>query len=211
MNIIGEYSVVYNIYTMFDVYTVKVENHNLITRKGYEFFLKKWYQDEVYPIELGYYYENNFYEKKNIDGTYDFELSDSDGLYDKNMNYIDKDTYKQYRFDGEKFVDFSEKLDKICLGNYPYLNETVTQPKDYDTELYSPTHEFKIDNTNFILNTTELVMECAVNKDDLDGTTEIGVKTNHGRLVSHDIHAPYNVPFGTDITLKYVFKLDKEE
>ena len=38
MNLVGEYTIQYNIYTMFDVYTVKIKNHNLITKKGYEFF-----------------------------------------------------------------------------------------------------------------------------------------------------------------------------
>lgn len=213
MNIIGEYSLTYNIYTMFDVYTVKIKNHNLITKKGYEFFLKKWYKDETFPIELGYYYNNNFYEQKNIDDTYSNELKDyNSNSYSTVRNYIDKDTYKQYRFDGENFVGFYEKLDKICIGNYNYLNEEVSKPLDYDTELYNPLREYRIDDTGeFVLNSNEIIMKCSMNKDDLDGTTEIGVKTNHGRLVSHDIHAPYNLPIGTDITFEYVFKLQKEE
>ena len=33
MKIIGEYSIEYNIFTMFDVYTVKIKNHNLITNE----------------------------------------------------------------------------------------------------------------------------------------------------------------------------------
>jgi len=59
----------------------------------------------------------------------------------------------------------------------------------------------------FVLKPTELLMRYEVSKEDLNGTTEIGVKTNHGRLISHDIHAPYNLPFGTNIILEYVFRL----
>lgn len=211
MNIIGEYSIQYDIYTMFNVYNVKIKNHNLITRKGYEFFLKKWYKDEVYPFELGYYNEGDFYEQKNIDDTYSYKLSDSDGLYSKSVNYIDRDTYKQYRWNGEEFVDFNEKLDKIIIGDYPYVNEVVSRPKDYDNNLYNQTYEYRVESDEFILNSTELVMKCTVNKEELDGATEIGVKTNQGVLVSHDIHAPYNLPFGTDIILEYAFKLEKED
>ena len=212
MNIVGEYSIQYNIYTMFDVYTVKIKNHNLITKKGYEFFLEKWYKDKIYPIKLGYYHDNNFYERKNIDDTYSYELSeDNYGTYSTTTNYIDKDTNKQYLFDGENFVDFNEKIEKICIGNYNYLDEERTKPSDNDAELYNPLHEYVVDNDGFILNSTSLVLKCTISKDELDGTTEIGVKTNHGRLVSHDIHAPYNLPLGNDMIVEYVFKLKKEE
>lgn len=212
MNVIGNYSVQYNIYTMFDVYTVKIENHNLITKKGYEFFLKKWYKDDIYPIQLGYYHDNRFYEEKNIDDTYNYELSEyNNGSYSTTTNYIDRDTYRQYRFDGEKFIDFNEKLNKICIGNYNYLNETVSIPSDLDNELYNPLAEYEIEGEGFVLKGNELSMRYTIRKEELDGTTEIGIKTNYGRLVSHDIHAPYNLPFGTDIILEYVFKLDNEE
>ena len=50
-------------------------------------------------------------------------------------------------------------------------------------------------------------MKYGVNSEELNGSTEIGVKTNHGRLVSHDVHLPYNLPFSSNVTLEYVFKL----
>lgn len=206
MNIIGEYNIQYNIYTMFDVYSVKITNHNLITRKGYEFFLEKWYHDnDDYKIVLGYYHDNDFYNQHNVDDTYEVKLDNNDGSYDENVNFIDKDTNKQYKFDGENFVDFYEKLDKICIGRYNFIDENTSKPSEYDTELYNPSKECKIED--FVLKSTELVMKYEIEKEYLDGTTEIGVKTNHGRLVSHDIHAPYNLPFGTNIILEYVFKL----
>ena len=212
MNIIGEYSIQYNLYTMFDVYQIKIKNHNLITKKGYEFFLKKWYTEEIYPIQLGYYHNNKFYEIKNIDDTYDYELNDyGEGSYSTTTNYIDKDTYRQYRFDGENFVEFNEKLEKICVGDYNYFDEESTKASDTDSELYSPVNEFEVDNGGFVLSNTQLKLQCTLNNEDIDGTTEIGVKTNHGRLVSHDIHAPYNLPYGDNIILEYVFKLAKEE
>lgn len=206
MNIIGEYSIEYTIYTMFNTYPVKITNQNLITNSGYDFFLRKWYQDnDEYPIQFGYYYDGDFYNQHNVDDTYDVKLSNNDGTYDENVNYIDRDTNKQYKFDGENFVEFYEKLDKICIGRCSYSNENTTKPSEYDTELYNPSKECKIDD--FVLKTRELVMKYEIEKEYLDGTTEIGVKTNHGRLVSHDIHAPYNLPFGTNIILEYVFKL----
>lgn len=212
MNIIGEYSIKYNIYTMFNVYEVEIKNHNLITKKGYEFFMQKWYKDEIYPIQLGYYHDNHFYERKFIDDTYDYDLKDVNyGEYSASTNYIDKDTNRQYLFDGEKFVEFGEKLEKICIGDYNYLDETRTKPSEYDTDLYNLVGEYVVDNDGFILNSMSLVLKCTINKEDLDGTTEIGVKTNHGRLVSHDIHAPYNLPLGNEMILEYVFKLKKEE
>ena len=207
MNIIGEYCVKYDIYTMFNTYTVEIKNHNLITKKGFEFFLNKWYSDECedYPIILGYYHDNNFYAQYNVDDTFDKDLTDSDGNYDKTLNYIDKNTYNQYKYDGENFVDFNEKLDKICLGKCDYSYEYPLEPSEHDTELYKPYKELKI--SNFKKNSTELVLHYEIDRNDLNNTTEIGVKTNHGRLVSHDIHAPYNLPFGTNIILEYVFKL----
>ena len=217
MNIIGEYSIEFNIYTMFDVYPVMIENHNLITTKGYEFFMKKWYrdgmhQDIIYPVQMGYYHNNKFYERKNIDDTYSYELKNpTTGKYSSSVNYIDKDTYKQYWFDGTNFVDFNEKLSKICIGDIQYINDEKSKPLSTDTELYNSIAEYTIDNDGFKLNPKSLVMKCTLRKEDLDNTTEIGVKTNHGRLVSHDIHAPYHLPFGTDLTLEYVFKLDYEE
>ena len=209
MNVIGEYILQYNIFTMFDVYTVKIKNHNLITELGYEFFLKKWYKDDAtYPIKLGYYHDNHFYEQKNIDDSYDYDLKESNyGEYSKTTNYIDKDTYKQYWFNGEEFVDFYEKIDKICIGDYVYIDEDRTKPSIHDTELYSPVKEYKIVGDGFIMNSNKLLMRCEINREELNGTTEIGIKTSHGRLVSHDIHAPYNLPFGTNISLEYIFKL----
>lgn len=212
MNVIGEYILQFDIFTMFDVFTVKIRNHNLITKNGYEFFLKKWYQDEIYPIILGYYHENRFYEQKNIDDTYNYELiEETSDSYNTKINYIDRDSHKQYRFDGENFVDFNEKLDKICIGDYTYLNESLSKPSDSDVELYAPIKEYKIDVDEFELNNKELLMKCDMKNDDLNGTTEIGVKTNHGRLISHDIHPPYNLPFETNITLEYSFKLTNGE
>ena len=211
MNIVGEYSINYNIYTMFNVYNIQIKNHNLITNSGYEFFLEKWYKDELYPIELGYYHENKFYRQKNIDDTYDNELG-YNGKYSTTTNYIDKSDFRQYKFDGEKFVDFNEKINRVCIGvcDYKY-NDEDTQPSETDTDLYSKTEniiEYVIDDVGeFVLKPTELLMRYEVSKEDLNGTTEIGVKTNHGRLISHDIHAPYNLPFGTNIILEYVFKL----
>ena len=210
MKIIGEYSIEYNIYTMFDVYSVRITNYNLITKKGYEFFLKKVYKDDVFPIEMGYYHDNHFYEQKNSDDTYVHDLKEyTNGKYSTNMNYIDKSTYKQYRYIGENFVDFNEKLDKICIGKITYVNELKSKPSSDDTDLYKPFKELKV--TNFAHNISKLILKCDINKNDLNGTTEIGVKTNHGRLVSHDIHPPYNLPIGTTLTLEYVFKLSKED
>lgn len=208
MNIKGEYSVQYNIYTMFDVYEVTITNHNLITNDGYEFFLRKWYQEELYPFELGYYHEGRFYETKNVDDTYDNDLSDSEnGGYSKVTNYIDKDTYRQYRYDGEKFVSFYEKLTTICIGRTNYIDEDTTKPTPYDTDLYDTISSVEYDVEDFIRGNTELILICEFENTELNGTTEIGIKTNHGRLVSHDIHPPYNLPFGTTLTLKYSFKL----
>lgn len=205
MNIIGEYSIQYNIYTMFNVYSLKITNHNLITNNGYKFFMQKWFkEDDKYPIVFGYYNDNRFYRKYNIDGTFSDDMS-VERNYDKTSNYIDKKTYKQYRFDGENFVSFTEKLDKICLGKCYYTNENTSKPLSTDTELYLPTKEIPIDNFDPLV--SKLVMECEINNEDINGTTEIGVKTNHGRLVSHDIHPPYNLPFGSNVTLKYEFKL----
>lgn len=207
MNIIGEYSIEYNIYTMFNVFRVVEINYNLITNEGYSFFLSKWYHDEVLPMEFGYYHDNKFYEQKNIDDTYEYELNNySDGSYSKSLNYVDKDTNKQYRFDGEKFVSFNEKLEKICIGKYSYIDDESTKPSEQDTDLYdSSFEEFDVDD--FVVNKTELVLKCELDYTQLNNTTEIGVKTNHGRLVSHDIHPPYNLPFNTVLTLKYRFKL----
>lgn len=206
MNIIGEYSIEYNIYTMFNVFNVKITNHNLITEKGYQFFLKKWYQDEIYPFELGYYHENKFYSKKNIDDTYDGDMSiEDDGSYSTSINYIDRDTFKQYKFDGENFVDFYEKLDKICIGKCNYSYENPINPSSKDTELYVPYKEYEV--IDFERHSTELVLKCELENQYLNNTTEIGIKTNHGTLVSHDIHAPYNLPFGNNIIIEYVFKL----
>ena len=44
--------------------------------------MKKWYrdgmhQDIIYPIQMGYYHNNKFYERKNIDDTYSYELKKS--------------------------------------------------------------------------------------------------------------------------------------
>ena len=207
MNIIGEYSLSYNIYTMFDVYKIQITNHNLITKKGYDFFLRKWYQNEHYPIVLGYYHENKFYGEKNLDGTYSDDLSEyDDGSYSTSINYIDRDTHNQYKYDGEKFVDFYEKLYKICIGSYNYIDEFQSKPSENDTELYdTSSQEYEI--TDFQLNPTELILKYEIEDTKLNGTTEIGVKTNHGRLVSHDIHPPYNLPFGSILTLQYSFKL----
>ena len=203
MKIIGEYSIEYNIFTMFDVYTVKIKNHNLITNEGYEFFLKKWYtEEEHYPVVLGYYYNNGFYAKHGVDDTYYDDLKGS-GTYSKTTTYIDKNTYKQYKFDGENFVGFYEKLDSVCIGNGDYRLE----PSENDTKLFSLTHEYKIDRDEFVANSHKLIMTYEVNSDELNGSTEIGVKTNHGRLVSHDVHLPYNLPFSSNVTLEYVFKL----
>lgn len=204
MNIIGEYSINYNIYTMFNVYSVSLKDHNLITDKGYEFFLQKWYQDKNAPFELGYLYENKFYAKRNVNGTYSEDLADNGG-YKTSTNYIDRASYKQYKFDGENFVDFNEKLDKICLGNITYKTDDSIQPKREDIKLYAPLHEYEVEN--FERKSTSLLLKCNLDNTKINGTTEIGVKTNHGRLVSHDIHPPYNIPFGTNITLEYEFKL----
>ena len=207
MNIIGEYTIHYNIFTMFNVFDVKITNHNLITKKGYEFFMKKWYQDEKYPIELGYYHENKFYGVKHVDNTYDDDLSlYEDGSYSTTTNYIDKETYKQYRYDGENFVDFNEKLSKISLGKFNYIDDETTKPSENDIELYDY-QSVDYDISDFELRETELVIKCELENTDLNRTTEIGVKTNHGRLVSHDIHPPYNLPVGSNLTLEYVFKL----
>ena len=211
MNIIGEYTLKYDIYTMFNVYNVEIKNHNLITKSGYEFFLKKWYKDTIYPMLFGYYHENKFYESKNADGTYNYDMKDYTGSYSTTTNYVDLDTYKQYKFDGENFVDFYEKLDKICIGDCSYIDEFNPLPSNLDKELYNPVDEHEITGDGFVWDNTKLILKCEVSKEDLDGTTEIGVKTNHGRLVSHDIHAPYNLPFGTNLILEYVFKLNKEE
>ena len=206
MNIIGEYSVKYNIYTMFDVYTVEIKNHNLITDVGYDFFMKKWYsEDDSYPVVLGYYHDNKFYKKYNVDDTYESDLS-ANGTYSKTTNYIDKNTNKQYRFDGENFVGFNERLEKICIGRCNYSD--ITTPSESDLDLYysySPPREYNIDD--FESNHTELIMKYEISSDELNGSTEIGVKTNHGRLVSHDVHAPYNLPVGSNVVLEYVFKL----
>ena len=188
---------------MFNTYTVELRNHNLITNNGYEFFLKKWYsEDEQYPIQLGYYNDNKFYRTYNINNVYNDELK-TDGEYSKTLNYIDKRTYKQYRYDGENFVGFSERLYKICIGNC----DSRLEPSENDTDLYSLTNEYIIDMDEFEPNSAKLVMTYETNNTELNGVTEIGVKTNHGRLVSHDIHAPYNLPFGTNISLEYIFKL----
>lgn len=207
MNIIGEYSLSYNIYTMFNVYEIKIVNHNLITKNGYDFFLRKWYQNEHYPIVLGYYHENKFYGGKNPNGTYTDDLSDYDnGSYSTSMNYIDKETYNQYKYDGENFVDFYEKLNKICIGSCNYIDDVQSKPSENDNELYdSSSQEYEV--SDFQLNPTELILKYEIEDTKLNGTTEIGVKTNHGRLVSHDIHPPYNLPFGSNLTLQYSFKL----
>ena len=203
MNIIGEYTLKYSIYTMFDVYNVEIKNHNLITNAGYEFFMSKWCEyDVLCPVELGYYSDGKFYSRKNIDDTYSNQIGNTTGL-----KYIDKNTYREYLYDGEKFVEFSEKLEKICLGKYNYLDDERSKPDEYDTELYNPSKESLVDSDGFIFKNKSLILKCTFNKEDLDNTTEIGVKTNHGRLVSHDIHAPYSLPLGNEIIIEYVFKL----
>lgn len=200
----GEYTIQYELYTMFDVYKVNIKNHNLITLEGYDFFFKKWYIEENYPISLGFYHDNKFYANKSILDTYSDELS-VNGVYSRDVNYIDKSTNKQYRFDGENFVDFIEKLDKICIGKGNYVNDEVSKPSEKDTELYLPVNEYEIED--FEVKSDKLVIKCTMENIYLDGTTEIGVKTNHGRLVTHDIHAPYNLPFTANIVLEYVFNL----
>lgn len=207
MKVTGEYSIHYDIFTMFNVYHIKITNNNLITRQGYEFFMKKWYQDETYSFEFGYLHENRFYGKKYIDDSYDEDLStNEDGTYSTTTNYIDKDTYRQYRYMNGEFVDFNEKLHKICIGTYNYIDDETTKPSEDDTELYDLTStEYEIED--FKARETELVLKCEMTDIDLNRTTEIGVKTNYGRLVSHDIHPPYNLPFGTNMTLEYAFKL----
>ena len=207
MKVHGEYNIHYTIFTMFNVYDVNITNHNLITRKGYEFFLTKWYKDDYYPIELGYYHNNRFYAQKHVDDTYDEDLSSyNDGSYSTSTNYIDKDTFKQYRYDGKKFIDFNEKLDKICIGKYTYVDEKNSSPSNDDLKLYD-THSVEYTIDDFELKETELILKCEMENNELDGTTEIGIKTNYGRLVSHDIHPPYNLPFGANLTLEYSFKL----
>lgn len=208
MNLIGEYTVEYNIYTMFDVYNVQIVNHNLITTNGFDFFLKKWYTEkEKYPVVLGYYYQNKFYEDYDTDGTYYDDMS-VDGKYSKTTTYIDKNTYKQYKWDGENFIGFNEKLERICIGICDYSDVNPIEPSETDEDLYSPTNKIKEYYVEeFKQGTTSLALQYSLRPTDLNGTTEIGVKTNHGRLVSHDIHPPYNLPSETDITLHYVFKL----
>lgn len=208
MNIYGEYNIHCNIFTMFNVYTLQIKNHNLITDKGYEFFIKKWYyEDDDYPIKLGYYHDNKFYDRYNINGTYYDDLG-FDGMYDTHLTYVDRNTNKQYRFDGENFVGLNERLSKICIGECNYIDNDTSIASKTDDELYVPLEEYEIED--FVFNGTKVVMKCEMDNDDLDGTTEIGVKTNHGRLVSHDIHPPYNLPFDSNIVLEYVFKLQKE-
>lgn len=208
MNIVGEYNVQYNIYTMFDVFSVKLKNHNLITKKGYEFFMGKWYQDEDYSIKTGYLHENKFYAEKDDDGNYDVDLSEyDDSSYSTSTKYIDVESYKAFKYNGEDFVDFNEKLTKICLGKCDYIDDELSKPSENDVKLYDY-ESVEYDITDFLLNPTELVMKCDLENSDLNGTTEIGVKTNHGRLVSHDIHPPYNLPFGSNMTLEYIFKLE---
>lgn len=206
MNITGEYSIEYNIYTMFDVFKVKITNHNLITNSGYEFFFKKWFVDDnqYYPLVPGYLNKetNKFYGDKSITD----ELRD-EKTPDSSSNYYDIETYKQYKYVDGEFIEFNEKLETICIGKCDYLNKYDSVPNSNDTELYIPKDEYQIQD--FDTGTTgKLKLEYVVNSDELNGTTEIGVKTNHGRLVSHDIHPPYNLPFHTDVTLKYVFKLN---
>ena len=204
MNIIGEYSIQYNIYTMFNVYNVKINNHNLITNEGYDFFIKKWYlEEENYPIEFGYYSNNKFYKDIKSNDDYYNEFA-----YNKTTIYMDKNTNKQYMWNGEELVNSTEKLYKICIGNTDYSNDNTTKPSKEDTELYQPKEngEYKIEN--FSPDNTSVIIKQTFTDEDLENTTEIGIKTNRGRLVSHDIHAPYRLPVGTSITLEYIFKIE---
>lgn len=204
MKIEGEYTLEYTIYTMFNVYSMNIKHHNLITNKGFEFFMRKWFtdNDNDYPLVFGFYHDNKFYRSIDIYDEYIDELK-VDGIYSTTTNYVDRKTNKQYMFDGENFVTFAEKLEKICIGNCAF-SIGLTADKS-DTKLYSNEKDYLIED--FVMNPTSLVMKLNIENDDLNGTTEIGVKTNHGRLVSHDIHPPYNLPFGTNVTLEYVFKL----
>lgn len=214
MNIKGEYTVKYNIYTMFDVYTVKITNHNLITNEGYDFFITKWCKEgERYPIELGYYHDNKFYKEYNLAiDTYDEEMNYNYGSYSTTTCYVDKRENKQYRFVNGEFVDYYEKLSVICLGDCTYDYSTPIQPQADDKELYSPREQLDTNDKNSNSSVTpffnKLIMKYEVPTNKVINTTEIGVKTNHGRLVSHDIHEPYNLPLNTNITLEYVFQLN---
>lgn len=208
MKISGEYSLRYNIFTMFNVYSVNIKNHNLITDKGYEFFLKKWYKHEdYYPIQLGYYHENEFYMDFANDDTYFNKMTPQ-----QNLIYVDKTNNKQYLYDGEKYIDFYEKLNKICIGKCDSTSNdgmVDVHPSKNDKELYLPLNEYDI--SDYQIDNGKLLLKCEISSNELDKTTEIGVKTNRGILVSHDIHKPYSLPFDTNIILEYVFNLKNEE
>ena len=139
-NINGLYTFLITIPTMFKVYQIKTNYHNLITNYGENFFIDKW-------INNG----NN------------------------------------------------EVINNIVIG------DGTTNPTKRDTSLENQTN---ILDTTISTENRNVIMQTELNGAEINNTTEIGVITSEGNLLSRDVHEPIQVPYNSNITIKYMYSVD---
>ena len=75
INIKGNYQFNIIIPTMFKTYNLNIENHNLITNKGFEWFINRWLKNDFRSIgQIGFGYSEDEYASENTLNLTDEEL-----------------------------------------------------------------------------------------------------------------------------------------
>ncbi len=90
----------------------------------------------------------------------------------------------------------TNRIQNICLGNG---NNAVSKT---DTDLYNQT---AILNTEVSSEDNKIYLTSEITGETLNGTTEIGVKTSNGLLVSRDVHEEIQVPVSANVTVNYEY------
>lgn len=85
--------------------------------------------------------------------------------------------------------------------------ETTMETED----LTNLSKKFKYEPTNIVIEDNTLTISTEANGSDLDGTTEIGVYTTQGVLISRDTHYAYELPTTSIIEIYYIYTMKNTE
>lgn len=97
----------------------------------------------------------------------------------------------------------SSKISKICFG------KGTTKPTVNDINLENIMNETS--NIKYEISKRSLILTATVNGGFINGSTEIGVKSNNNTLISRNVHDEINVPTTATVRVKYIYSIQVAE
>ena len=105
----------------------------------------------------------------------------------------------------------SDYHSSVGVIGYITVGDGEGATEDTTTSLVNPTKNFKWSPTNVKVDVNTLTIREEAKGSDLDGTTEIGVCTSRGLLISRDTHYAYSIPHTAIIEIYYTFTITNIE